>query len=209
MTSPAPDTTEPRPVILLAQQLGFAHPGAPLFDDLCFELRSGLTWVRGGDGRGKTTLLQLLAGNLQPTAGRVQRLADTLWWEQPADAAHDGVVARAWLAQRRARFPAWHDALATDLVAGFGLVEHLDKPMYMLSTGSRRKVGLVGAAASGADLTLIDSPCAALDARSCRLVMELLGEAVEDRQRAWVVADHELPQELAPGALAALIDLGD
>lgn len=216
-TLPALDATHPDPdpdpdppaVVVVAERLAFAYPGADVLVDLSFTLHPGLTLLRGGDGRGKTTLLRLLAGALQATSGRLQRRAETTWWEQPADAAHDEVLARHWLAQRRVHFPGWQEALAAELVAGFALVEHLDKPMFMLSTGSRRKVGLVGAVASGAALTLIDSPCAALDARSCRLLTALLAEAAEDRQRCWVIADHELPQGLEGVTLAGRVDLGD
>ncbi|MEY8877526.1 MAG: hypothetical protein AB9M60_13530, partial [Leptothrix sp. (in: b-proteobacteria)] len=85
-------------------------------------------------------------------------------------------------------------------------------PLFMLSTGSRRKVGLVAAAASGAALTLVDNPFAALDAPARQLWLQVLSEAAADRTRAWVVADHDVPTAWvasAPPALAGVIDLGD
>ncbi len=81
--------------------------------------------------------------------------------------------------------------------------------MHMLSAGSRRKVGLVAAAASGAALTLLDTPFAALDVASGRVLAELLAEAADDAGRAWVVADHGLPPALAGAPLAGTVDLGD
>lgn len=152
----------------------------------------GLTLLRGGEGRSKTRLLRQLAG------------------ERPAAAEHDAVVAQAWLDQRRQRFASsWRAAVAAALIEGFGLAEHMAKPLFMLSAGSRRKVGLVAAAASGAALTLLDTPYAALDARSGRLLSELLAEAAEGTDRAWVLAGYELPVALAGVRLAGLIDLGD
>jgi ABC-type multidrug transport system ATPase subunit len=196
-----------------ADALTFAHPGCPVFSGLTFRLRPGLTLLRGGEGRGKTSLLRLLAGELEPTAGRLRRRLPqptaSVWYAQPQDEAHDEVPAEAWLAERRARFPRWRDDVAQALIEAFGLGEHLGKRLLMLSTGSRRKVGLVGAAASGAALTLLDQPWAALDARSGRVLSELLTDAAEDRQRAWVVADYEPPAELAEVDWAGVIDLGD
>jgi len=160
----------------------------------------GLTLLRGGEGRGKTRLLRQLAGD---------RPADC-FFEHTADAEHDPVEAQAWLDQRRQRFSSnWQPAVAAALIEGFGLAEHIAKPLFMLSAGSRRKVGLVAAAASGAALTLLDTPYAALDARSSRLLSELLSEAAEGAERAWVLADYELPAALAGVRLAGLIDLGD
>ncbi|HNW64474.1 MAG TPA: ABC transporter, partial [Piscinibacter sp.] len=79
---------------------------------------------------------------------------------------------------------------------------------YMLSTGSRRKAGLVAAAASCAPLTLVDMPYAALDAPSSRRVTRLLADAAAQATRAWVIADHERPAALA-GLRLTVVDLGD
>ncbi len=170
---------------------------------LSFALRPGLTLVRGGEGRGKTALLGLIAAQAR-SAGL------SVWLEQPVDAAHDQTLARAWLDQRQALAPTrWNASLQAALAQAFALEEHLDKPMYMLSAGSRRKLGLLGAAACGAALTLLDVPFAALDGRSSRVLGELLAEAAEDDSRAWVLADYALPAALSDVPLAAHIELGD
>ena len=170
---------------------------------LSFTLRPGLSLVRGGEQRGKTRLLGLIAA-----AAAARGLS--CCHADPSDPAEDETPARAWLAAQQARAGTrWHEAGAADLVEAFALGEHLDKRLRMLSAGSRRKLGLVAAAASGAALTLLDQPYAALDARSGRLLSELLAEAAEGRERAWVLADYELPSGLTGGALAARIELGD
>ena len=65
--------------------------------------------------------------------------------------------------------------------------------MYMLSAGSRRKVWLSAAFASGAPLVLIDQPFAALDAPSIRLLREVLQEFDGQSRRTCVLADYEAP----------------
>ncbi len=192
-----------------ARTLGWSHPDVPsrpVLADLGFTLRPGLTLVRGGEGRGKTTLLRLLAGELTPGSGTLVRPAGRAFLPQPSDPACDAQVARDWLA---AQLDGVDVARAVPLVEAFGLAPHIDKPMFMLSTGSRRKVGLVAAALAGARLTLLDQPYAALDARSCRLVTELLAEAAASSERCWVVADHERPSWLDGIELAGVVDLGD
>ena len=192
-----------------AENLAFSYPGLDLLNDLSFAIKPGLTLLRGGSGRGKKTLLRLISGELQASSGLVMRRAKTQWCEDPADPGSDDIVASAWLAARRPRFSQWQVDLEADLIEGFGLSPHIDKPLYMLSTGSRRKVGLLGAAASGAELTLIDRPFAALDASSSRLLAQLLAEASAGQSLAWVIVDYELPACLSGLALAGLIDLGD
>lgn len=195
--------------VLQAQGLVFRHPGAEVFAGLSFDIGPGLAWVRGGDGRGKSTLLRLMAGLLVPTAGELRRDTESVWFEEATDAADHDTVAQAWLDARRARHAPWDRALERRLVDAFGLGEHIAKPLFMLSTGSRRKVALVGAAACGARLTLVDAPFAALDAPSIRALTAQFVQAAADLQRTWVVADHELPAALAGVPLAAWIDLGD
>jgi ABC-type multidrug transport system ATPase subunit len=199
-----------RPSALVeAEQLGLALGGVPVLQQLSFSLQPGLTLVLGGDGRGKTSLLRLLAGTLAPSAGTLRRREVEVYFAQPADRAFDAVVVGDWLQQQAGCFPGWDAAALPALLDGFGLVEHLAKPMYMLSTGSRRKAGLVAAAASGARLTLLDTPYAAIDMPSGRLLSRLLADAAAGARRAWVVADHEVPAGLEGVRLAACIRLGD
>jgi energy-coupling factor transporter ATP-binding protein EcfA2 len=78
--------------------------------------------------------------------------------------------------------------------------------MYMLSTGSKRKVWVAAAFAAGAAHTLLDDPFAALDQPSIRFVLGLLQEVASDPMRAWLVADYQAPAGLS---LASVIDLPD
>lgn len=202
-------------VVLRADGLRFGWPGLPLFDRLDLAINPGVTEVRGGDGSGKTTLLKLLAGVLPAdggalTVGGVSLAAQPgtyrqrVFWADPSTAALDQTLATDWLDALRLQHAAWDDELLADLVDGFALAPHLAKPFFMLSTGSKRKVGLAAAFAAGTRVTLLDDPLAALDGRSAGLVRELLEEAAEHPSRAWVVACHG---PLA-GPRAAVIDLG-
>jgi len=193
-----------------ARPFAFAHPGRTVLANLSFTIQPGLTLLRGGEGRGKTSLLRMMAGSLVPSAGSAHRAAETIYFETPADLSHDAVVVRAWLDARRSiSITAWRADVEADLIERFGLAEHIAKPMFMLSSGSRRKVGLVAAAASGAALTLIDTPFAALDVGSGRVLTAVLAEAAANTDRAWVIADHECPPSLVNLPFSAVIDLGD
>lgn len=197
--------------LLRAEGLRFAWPGgAPLFNDTSLALGPGLTWLTGEDGSGKSTLLSLLAGALAPQAGRLW--ANGHWWHDdpaayrrqvfwidPQTEAHDALPAAGYLEGLATHWPRLSEAALSDLVDGFGLAEHLHKPLYMLSTGSRRKVWLTAALAAGAPVTLIDQPFAALDAPSARFLADCLADMAEHPSRAWVAADHEAPPD-TPGS---------
>lgn len=173
--------------------------------------------IRGGDGRGKSTLLRLLAGVLpadggslhinqislkeQPAAYRQQ-----LFWTEARSDAFDQLTPRAYFEIQQKRWPAFDNQRLTELIKGLDLEVHLHKQLFMLSTGSKRKVWLAAAFASGAAITLIDEPFAALDAPSIRFVIELLKDAAARPERVFVVADYAAPGDVA---LTGLIDLGD
>ena len=158
-------------------------PGAPiLFDRLTLQAGAGVLGVIGDEGRGKSALLRLIAGELRPDAGsiRIGAPADPvaprqrLFWCDPQSDRHDGLVARDYLAMQRQGRPGWSEVALTAQLEGFALHEHLDKRLEMLSTGTRRKLRLAAALASGATLVLLDDPGAALDARSQRHLAEAL-----------------------------------
>jgi ABC-type transport system involved in cytochrome c biogenesis ATPase subunit len=204
-----------RPILLSAEGLVLRDlAGAILFDRLSLDIGPGLTFVRGGEQRGKSVLLRLLAGKLQTEAGKLswpaaQAGQASVFLFDGDDIEPDSTVVGAWLQQQSHRHPGWNPALLDELVQDFGLGGHLGKTLHMLSTGSRRKVMLAAAFASGASLTLLEKPFAALDASSRALLAELLQEAAAHPKRAWVLADYDLPAALARVGLAATVDLGD
>ncbi len=183
-------------------------PGLPQ-RPLDFEIRPGLTLVLGGERSGKTTVLRWLAGQAQPAGGRLLRQALPVCWPDPLDAACDAMPVAAWLAQAARRWPGWQADVADSALAALAVAPHRDKSLAMLSSGTRRKLGLVEALASGAGLTLLDGPFAALDLPSRRWLVQVLDDAARQTRRAWVVADHARPPGLADGAPVAVVDLGD
>jgi len=173
--------------------------------------------VRGGDGSGKTTLLRLLAGDLRADAGTLSIHGITLsaqpdayrrqvFWIDPRSTQFDQLSALDCFKSLSHQYPSLQAALTGELAEGLGLTPHLAKPLYMLSTGSKRKVWLAAAFASGAAVVLLDDPFAALDKGSIRFVLELLADAGEHPTRAWVMAHFEAPQGVA---LAQVIELDE
>jgi hypothetical protein len=135
--------------------------------------------------------------------------AGTAWLADATAPSDDERRARDWLTVRRAMLAPWDDRRERRLVEAFALGEHLDKELFRLSTGTRRKLALVAAFAGGAPVTLLDTPFAALDAPSREALGALLAEVAAHPSRAWVVADFERPEAMAGLQLSAEIDLGD
>nr|WP_317203666.1 ATP-binding cassette domain-containing protein [Janthinobacterium sp.] len=177
----------------------------------------GVTLVLGGDGRGKSTLLRLLAGDLTAAGGQLRIGAARLdaaapayraqlFWIDPRSEDFEQLTALEYFQSVRERYPDWAAQALPGLIAGLSLEPHLDKKLYMLSTGSKRKVWLAAAFASGAPVMLLDEPFASLDKVSIGFVRGLLREVAGAAARVCVLADYSAPSDVP---LAATIDLGD
>ena len=158
----------------------------------------------GDEGKGKTTLLRLLAGDVQPTTGTVAQPAGGVFWVDLQGPEHDATTVQACWSHLREQCPQWNEELLNDLAQALDMTRHLDKQLHMLSAGSRRKVMVIAALASGACVTLLDQPFVALDFASIGIIKEFLQDAVEHPSRAWIVADYTAPDDVP---LASVLNL--
>ena len=214
---------KPLPPVLQVRGLCFAYPSqAALFADWRVDLPAGLTLLEGDIG--KTTLMRLLAGELAADAGELtlagHRLAaeplayrQHCCWFDPRDPAWDAMTPEAMMAAQRALHPGLDLAAWRRHLAGFDLTPHLAKPMYALSTGSRRKAGLAAALATGAALTLLDEPCAGLDPPSLAYLARALNDAARaahaahEPARALLLAGGQALEGLVVAGVIQLADL--
>lgn len=208
----------PPPVLHASALEGRAPDGRRLFALDTLTLPPGLTLVLGDEGSGKTTLLRLLAGAsphavAQATlAGHSLHTAPEAYqrevaWLDPAHQTWEQVVVNDLWAKQASHFARWSPDTLEDLVEALDLQAHRHKPLYMLSTGSRRKALMAAALASGAALTLLDMPFAALDGATSRTLREVFADCASHPQRAFVVADYSAPAGVAAQQVLNLDEL--
>ncbi|TFB59623.1 ATP-binding cassette domain-containing protein [Cryobacterium sp. Sr3] len=171
------------------------HYGAPLFQDLNFQLTSGdLIAVLGSSGSGKSTLLAILAGWLKPAEGRVDvsPLSSITWVPQnpfgvPGRTLLDHLVfplIASGVKRSDAEFQ------ASEALADFGLGGARMREFSQLSGGEAQRLMLARAAIGGAQIVLVDEPTAQLDPLSAQSVIDVLGKMAGEG-RVVVVATHD------------------
>ncbi|MEW5687828.1 MAG: ABC-F family ATP-binding cassette domain-containing protein [Pseudomonadota bacterium] len=145
--------------------VAFGWPGgAPILRDVSLKLVGPERVAIGGpNGSGKTTLLRLVAGELEPTDGRVQRGARVAFLDQrTALLGEDGSLVDAW----RRLNPTGSENAARAALARF-LFRNVaaDKPLTSLSGGERLRAALacVLAGVAPPQLLILDEPTNHLD----------------------------------------------
>ena len=192
------------PPLLEAHALEGQRGERALFRGLELQLRPGdVTWLRGRNGRGKTTLLRILAGLAAPAAGEIlvdgvpMGRAGAPWREELAYVAHANALkddltateALAFLAGPRGRSCST-EALKAALQR-MGVQHRSRAAVRTLSQGQRRRVALARLALPDAPrLWLLDEPFDALDDQGIAALNELLA-AHAARGGAALLTSHQ------------------
>jgi heme exporter protein A len=172
--------------MLEAAELECERGTRTLFRGISFVLRPGeLLRVAGGNGRGKTSLLRILAGLAAPNAGEVR------WKGEPIarlreDYARELVYIGHAAAVKDDLTPSENLAIACRLAgrdssdaALRSALERLgvpELPVRKLSQGQRRRAALARLLVSDAPLWLLDEPYSALDSQGVSALNERIGE---------------------------------
>lgn len=139
--------------------------GRLLFEDLNLTLVSGESaLVTGANGVGKSSLLRLAAGLLEPAEGQVIRNGAVALAAEAAGLDEDKSLFAAlafW-----ARLDGRSDEALERALAAMGLAALAEVPVRLLSTGQRRRATLARVIASEAPIWLLDEPASGLDAAS-------------------------------------------
>lgn len=215
--SPASTAAAPPqgPAWLAARQLAARRGERLLFAGLDLQLHAGdVVWLRGTNGRGKTTLLRLLAGLSTPAQGTVSfqgrelRAADPAWRSELAYIAHTNALKDDLLAHEALRFVAGLRGVAVTPQAVQAALERLGVarqarlPVRALSQGQRRRVALARLALPDAPkVWLLDEPFDALDDAGIGTLEALLRAHAAAGAAVLLTSHQALPAGLATRVL--------
>jgi len=169
--------------------------------------------IVGPSGCGKTTLLRILAGLDQPTAGSVA-----------FDIRHDGRPLQSMVFQEQGIFP-WltvldnaafgltvrgiprreRETIAQDYLAKLGLSHFARVYPRQLSGGMRQRVNLARAFANDPAILLMDEPLASLDEQTKMLVQEDLLRLWEGTAKTVIFITHSLDEAIVLGDRVAVM----
>ncbi|MDK8880000.1 ABC transporter ATP-binding protein [Corynebacterium sp. MSK008] len=164
-------------------------------DDVTLTVRAGERLaIVGGSGSGKTSLLHLIAGLREPTAGTVRVAGDVqMVFQDPYSSLDPRMTVRASI--REAGVDA---ARADEVLARVGLEGTGDRTPRQFSGGQRQRISIARAAAPRPSILLADEPVSALDATIQDQVLDLLRDTVGMHTLIFVTHDLKVARELCP-----------
>ena len=177
------------------------------FSDLDVKAEEDLL-ILGKSGIGKTTLLHLLAGLLQPVTGTItidktnlnslsnnsldlfrgQNIGLVFQKKHAIQSLSvvENLEARLFLSKKRA------DKSAIDtLLKELGLFEYKNSNPKTLSEGQLQRLGIAMAVIHNPKLILADEPTSSLDDENCALVIELLKKQAQKNNANLIVITHD------------------
>jgi zinc/manganese transport system ATP-binding protein len=178
------------------------HGDRTIIRDATLSIRSGsLTLVTGPNGGGKSTLLAVLAGIHQLSAGELQIAEGARRAFVPQRSAStdslpltvtDVVRMGRWFRTHRRRPEERREdrAITSECLSAVGLVGLEKTPLAALSGGQRQRAFLAQGLAQRADVLLLDEPAAGLD-HSGRLMLSECIAAERRRGAAVVLVTHD------------------
>ena len=189
--------------LLRAREISRRWGGLVAVDRVSIELQRGAVHaVIGTNGAGKSTLINILSGEIPPSAGRVELLGqDVTTWTQPRRARAG--LGRSY--QRNTIYPSftvlencrlaaqartqkpwswWQDAqrcpasmaTARQVALRAGLGDLLQREAGLLSHGQKRQLEIAMCLATEPQVLLLDEPLAGMGAEETDRMLELLAE---------------------------------
>jgi branched-chain amino acid transport system ATP-binding protein len=191
--------------------------GLVAVNEVSLDLQRGeLHAVIGTNGAGKSTLINILSGEIPPSAGTVELMGqDVTAWSQPRRS--QAGLGRSY--QRTTLYPSftvlencrlaaqartpkpwhwWQDAgrceaslgAARAAAASAGLTDRLDRPAGLLSHGQKRQLEIAMCLATAPQVLLLDEPLAGMGAEETERMLALLQSLKADH--AILLVEHDM-----------------
>ena len=164
-------------------------------DGISFEVKKGEVFgLLGPNGAGKTTTIKLLLGLLEPNQGDIHVMGLNPETEEVQIKSRIGYVSEEplifksltpkdlfnFIASIRGLDGEEATKRAQDYLESLGALEYYEQLVATLSHGNKQKIQIISAILHDPDLLIMDEPLSGLDAKSVKVVKEIIDIHIEN-----------------------------
>nr|WP_318539290.1 metal ABC transporter ATP-binding protein [Terribacillus saccharophilus] len=198
--------------ILQIDTINFSYEQKAALREVSLQVKKGdFLGLIGPNGGGKTTLIKLALGMLQPNKGSIELFGQSIssfkdwnkvsFVSQKANAFNKGFPATVFEVVAMGltpkigyfrRFSAKHRAAVKQAVAQVDMSEYLHENISSLSGGQEQRVFIARALVSQPELIILDEPTVGIDHANVKGFYELLQRLNEEKGLTLVMITHDL-----------------
>ncbi len=144
----------------------------------------------GPNATGKTTFVKMLAGEIEPTSGKVETEATVSYKPQYIKPEFDGTVREMMVSAIGKDFEAGY--FQSEVAHPLNLKYLMEKEVKTLSGGELQRVAIAECLGRTADIYLIDEPSAYLDSNQRMIASKTIRRVIERVGKSAVIVDHDV-----------------
>jgi len=200
--------------LLAAKNISKNYGTVRALSNVSFDLERGrILGLVGDNGAGRTTLLKILSGGLQPSTGEIYLKGKGIQFKSPADAMKNGIaivyqflelvdIAKVWenffmgreLTKRIGPLALLDVAkmkhLTAESIAKYGHTFDIEREIRELSGGQRQIIAVTRAIEANPEILLLDEPTHGLSKRIIKDIFDLLRKAKEEKNTSIIVTSQ-------------------
>jgi len=179
--------------LLGAESLHLEYPTRVIFDKVTIGIDEGdRIGIVGRNGDGKSTLLRMLSGRLEPDSGRVtKRGGVTIGMLDQADMLDESITVRQALVGDMDEHEYARHPKIRDVITGLATDIPWDKKIGDLSGGQRRRIALASLLIGDWDIIFLDEPTNHLDVEGISWLAAHLNQRWSKNAGGLVVVTHD------------------
>lgn len=208
---------------LTIEHVSIKYSALEVLNDLSFDVKDGeFLSILGASGCGKTTILRILVGLLEPDTGSIHKDGKDITHLPPAERGM-GIVFQNYAlfenmtvlgnVEYALKYSKQHKAnarvTALRVIEQVGLSEHIDKRPYKLSGGQQQRVALARTLALNPDVILMDEPMSALDAETRLLLRAEIKSIQRQFESTIIYVTHDQEEAFAMSDRIMVMKDGD
>jgi zinc transport system ATP-binding protein len=189
----------PRPIIQF-KDISFSYQHEPVLEHINVDINPGeYIGVIGPNGGGKTTLIKLLLGLLQPQKGTIRLwdtpLQDFSRWRRIGyvpQRVDNGDFRLPITVEEVVRFGGRTKQDAQDAIERIGIAELARRPLAELSGGQQQKAFIAKALAGKPEVLILDEPTAGVDVKAQDDFYQLIAKLNTDDGMTIIMVSHDI-----------------